>query len=606
MNGLFRLLLALCITVGTVFHFTNAFAQPVVPQLKCVTALPTNGVALTWQAGGLPANLCAGTGSAFSGFNIYVSTSPTGAGATLLTTVIDPLQTTYVDNTAPSATTLYYYLTTLCGGTESTPSAIVDNNPPVAPVMSKVTVIGGSTTQVSWQNSTSPEVYGYIIYNADNNGNFVPIDTILVTDAPTNTYLDLTAEADEQPEAYKIAAFDSCAIVPGPDNGVPHRTVYLDLQSNPCDKTISLDWTHYEGWGSALSGYEVAVGPTPTSTLSTVSTVASNLSAYFHTMAIGETEACFQIRAKNTDGSTVSESNIVCVTLTSSDGPDFMYMTNVSVTAANEVTVTWVMDTTDALTKINIRRGVEDSTDIIQLANYPIPGPLTSTMSYVDNTGETSRDVYVYQIQHIDSCQLSSFSTIAQTIRLEALDNFNLTNAVSWTPFYITHGTVLNYTLYRQTGSGFQVVATVNEGELLAYTDLVEALVNSGISGFCYYVEATYELNLPNGMTMTLTSRSNEACVNQSPRVYMPNAFLPNGINNVFKPVLLNPQAEEYSLVIQNRWGELVFVTNNLDEGWDGQVRGNMAPQGTYTYSLQLKTTEGYLIERKGTVTLIR
>lgn len=66
---------------------------------------------------------------------------------------------------------------------------------------------------------------------------------------------------------------------------------------------------------------------------------------------------------------------------------------------------------------------------------------------------------------------------------------------------------------------------------------------------------------------------------------YAPNVFTPNGdgINEVFMPVV----AEGFrSLMIFNRWGELIHETSDPYEGWRGDHRGKPVPDGTYVYIL--------------------
>ncbi|MBL7906514.1 MAG: gliding motility-associated C-terminal domain-containing protein [Bacteroidales bacterium] len=58
------------------------------------------------------------------------------------------------------------------------------------------------------------------------------------------------------------------------------------------------------------------------------------------------------------------------------------------------------------------------------------------------------------------------------------------------------------------------------------------------------------------------------------------NTFTPNndGLNDVFRPVGTGILIRQFSMVIYNRWGQLIFETTNPAEGWDGEH----APAGGY------------------------
>lgn len=68
--------------------------------------------------------------------------------------------------------------------------------------------------------------------------------------------------------------------------------------------------------------------------------------------------------------------------------------------------------------------------------------------------------------------------------------------------------------------------------------------------------------------------------------VYVPNAFSPNddGINDLFQPLSGCGVFQDYNLKIFSRFGELVFDSDNPDEGWDGRFRGQAAHTGIYTW----------------------
>ncbi|HQV76664.1 MAG TPA: PKD domain-containing protein, partial [Flavobacteriales bacterium] len=96
-----------------------------------------------------------------------------------------------------------------------------------------------------------------------------------------------------------------------------------------------------------------------------------------------------------------------------------------------------------------------------------------------------------------------------------------------------------------------------------------------------------------------------------------PNAFSPNangpsdGVydthsfdNDIFFP--LHEGVADYELEIFNRWGELLFVSNDVKIGWDGYYRGRPAKQDVYVYKARAKFSNGEETMLKGDVTLIR
>lgn len=91
--------------------------------------------------------------------------------------------------------------------------------------------------------------------------------------------------------------------------------------------------------------------------------------------------------------------------------------------------------------------------------------------------------------------------------------------------------------------------------------------------------------------------------------VYIPNTFTPNGdgLNDVFIPIGEGISSENYHFMVLNRWGALVYQTQNPDEGWDGKVSGVEADDGIYNYRLICKSSKNVrLREIIGSVNLLR
>lgn len=85
----------------------------------------------------------------------------------------------------------------------------------------------------------------------------------------------------------------------------------------------------------------------------------------------------------------------------------------------------------------------------------------------------------------------------------------------------------------------------------------------------------------------------------------MPNAFHPGGTNGTFK-LSRRGIARLKSFNIYNRWGQKVFETTNINQGWDGTFHDKPQPMGVYIYAIEAETDSGQVFTRQGNVTLIR
>jgi len=129
----------------------------------------------------------------------------------------------------------------------------------------------------------------------------------------------------------------------------------------------------------------------------------------------------------------------------------------------------------------------------------------------------------------------------------------------------------------------------------------------------------THEYTDPGIYSVTLIVQSTLGCTDTIVKevkfkpfytFYAPNAFSPNGdgLNDVFIPEGVGFDNEKFNLYIYNRWGELVFETDDYNHGWDGNtIEGNPAPQGVYTWIVLLRTLDGsdFIYRHKGQVTLL-
>ena len=89
----------------------------------------------------------------------------------------------------------------------------------------------------------------------------------------------------------------------------------------------------------------------------------------------------------------------------------------------------------------------------------------------------------------------------------------------------------------------------------------------------------------------------------------LPNVFTPNGdgVNDYFNPRDFLQGLKTFSMTIYNRWGQVVFQTDNIEgSGWDGKYNNELQPQGVYIYIITATFKDGQQQNKQGNLTLIR
>lgn len=117
----------------------------------------------------------------------------------------------------------------------------------------------------------------------------------------------------------------------------------------------------------------------------------------------------------------------------------------------------------------------------------------------------------------------------------------------------------------------------------------------------------TYEVRFEDPLGCFPDVSTYKVCIIDNYTVDVPTAFTPDGTgeNNI---VYVNGHGIEELIYfrIYNRWGELVFETNNLSVGWDGNYKGNAQDMETFVWQARVKFYNGEFEEKGGELTLIR
>ncbi|MDQ3110558.1 MAG: PKD domain-containing protein [Bacteroidota bacterium] len=98
-------------------------------------------------------------------------------------------------------------------------------------------------------------------------------------------------------------------------------------------------------------------------------------------------------------------------------------------------------------------------------------------------------------------------------------------------------------------------------------------------------------------------------CIDPDVSIYMPNAFTPDGdgVNDYFFPKGLGLDPAKFEMWIFDRWGNLVFHTTDLAQGWDGSVQGHtdLSQQDVYVWKVRVGDLNGGMHSYIGHVSMI-
>jgi gliding motility-associated-like protein len=90
--------------------------------------------------------------------------------------------------------------------------------------------------------------------------------------------------------------------------------------------------------------------------------------------------------------------------------------------------------------------------------------------------------------------------------------------------------------------------------------------------------------------------------------LFIPTAFTPDGdgLNEVF--FVYGAEISEFNMQMFDRWGNMIFESKDLNEGWDGRANGGteISQQDVYVYKVFVKDFEGKLHKYTGSVTLLK
>jgi hypothetical protein len=467
---------------------------------------------------------------------------------------------------------------------------------------------------LSWMPGPSPDVIAYIIYRLDSTvipPVWRPIDTIY---GFNNTYWQDTTSLQNPYDSslhYGVAGMDSCG-----NTGLIsrlHSSMHLTGGLDQCISSIVFNWNGYVGWN--VSSYDIfrSAAGGPYTLLATVPGGQPAYSYIDNSNLVQDSLYCYAILARRAGDDTTALSNHICVTARVIKQPEYSYIRRVTVdTATNYINVVFVIDTAADAGRFELYRSTA-ATDFRRVTSFT-PAQMNVNggfleYAYEDEEVDSDEEIYYYTVYVYDLCdQLYDTSNVSNNIFLQAVPQIDFNNRLRWNNYATWLGGVDRYEILRYIPNydpGFLPLNTLGANSIVYNDDIKDFTDNDGL--YSYLIQAVEGAGNPAGFLDTVLS--NKVNVLQQPRIFMPTAFVPQGVNRILQPKgVFIEEIFGYNFEIYNRWGEVIFRSISLEQGWNGTHAGTaqLVDPGVYIYVVNFIGKNGKPYSQNGTFTVIR
>lgn len=496
----------------------------------------------------------------------------------------------------------------LCQSTSNIAGELLtDLTPPAIPLVTSVSV--DHTTNdaiINWLPSTSADCQGYIVYRCSPDGTVTLLDTAF---GYLNTsFVDILAQTTIGPVGYLVAAIDTCysGVPPSPNTSaagdICNTSVFLDpIGYAICEDFVTLSWSAYEGWEEGVESYEIIhsfEGGAPV----IVASVPGTQLTFQHDVTVGGNNS-YYIRARHINGTYTAISNLRIVNVIYPPSPAFNYITTATVLTEEKIRIEFITEPVGSDVFYTIQRqtvGTDDWDDMTYINSSGL-----DFIAYEDSL-DVNTNVFSYEYRFIaqNICgDTIDTSNVAVTMLLNGFAyNDRLSLALQWSPYLGWEYGVNEYLIYRKEGlDGIEEQVASVPGNVTFYEDDVSDLRFSP-GDFTYRIEAVSRVGT---YPEVYYSMSNPIRLNLEPIIWVPNAFVVDGFNTTFQPIISFANFDQYRMIIYSKWGDVIYDTTDINAPWDGFMNGEPVQEGVYVYFITIEDGKGRPVEKRGTVLLL-
>jgi gliding motility-associated-like protein len=255
---------------------------------------------------------------------------------------------------------------------------------------------------------------------------------------------------------------------------------------------------------------------------------------------------------------------------------------------------------------------------VISLSPQSVASCEKATLTYVDNSTTNSGATYNWSFgDGTVSNQVSPVhdysSSGTYTINVTVTSPFGCVSTAGTTSTVVVYpGTIADFSSQAVDGSTVSPIYQFSDQSVNAvshFWTFGDGTTSTALNpAHTYADKGMYTVSL-----LTITTNGCRDSITKTVEItpvftlYIPNAFTPdgNGSNDAFAPK--GAEISEFNMMIFNRWGEMIFSTDDINKGWDGHANNGdkVAEQGVYVYKIAVRDFAQKYHDYTGHVTLL-
>jgi gliding motility-associated-like protein len=306
-------------------------------------------------------------------------------------------------------------------------------------------------------------------------------------------------------------------------------------------------------------------------------------------------EYCYRIQGTHTTSNTttgqphLSYSAIRCVTASYIGAAPALSNVNSTVEGAS-IKIVWdtppLHPSVPGVGQYQIRRN--EGSGFVAYAN-------SNTHPYIDPNVAVATSAYCYQLAYTDACGNAAPVSLTTCPVVLTLNRTDETNHLSWTNYTGYASGIQAYILENLDEQG-NVVLSKSVGLANSFSEVADPSL----------AQIIYRIRVVANGSENIVSYSNVVLLDLTPQVYMPTVFTPNGDGENDVLEVKGKYFNSIRMTILNKWGEVVFFSDDVHRGWDGMHNGQPASVDSYVYLIEATDNTGEKVSLKGVVSLLR